>query len=282
MYTASMSDKQLFWYQKPLRILQTVLREIDAENYDAASVVDYMKKAGCNALVVNGGGIFDFFQSSLEYAAPVPQLGQFDVLKAISEACRAAGFRTIVRIDFRGVTKDRWEKHPDWFAVDETGQPLINAAQSLSLCAPCYEGYYRNEYAERFLNYLLSSYPIDGIWHNAVLFHNVCHCPRCKESYSKFGGGEIPVIGKASDEEFKKYYAWKAGSARKNLSFLRSVVKSHGEYVVYTAEVFSMWDVKRPIETGMDLYEAKDFFDFLVTVGFLTEKIGRASCRERV
>ena len=48
-----------------LRILQTVLREPDAKDYDAAAVVAYMEKSGSNTLVVNGGGIVDFFQNPL-------------------------------------------------------------------------------------------------------------------------------------------------------------------------------------------------------------------------
>ena len=37
------SQPQLYWYNRPLRILQTVLREPDATNYDANAVVAYME-----------------------------------------------------------------------------------------------------------------------------------------------------------------------------------------------------------------------------------------------
>jgi hypothetical protein len=39
-----------FWYNQPLRILQTVLREPDASSYDANAVVAYMEKSRCNTL----------------------------------------------------------------------------------------------------------------------------------------------------------------------------------------------------------------------------------------
>lgn len=51
-----------FWYQKPLRIMHTVLREIDARKYDADAVVDYLKKGGYNTLCVNAGGIVDLLR----------------------------------------------------------------------------------------------------------------------------------------------------------------------------------------------------------------------------
>uniref|UniRef100_UPI0035936785 twin-arginine translocation signal domain-containing protein n=1 Tax=Aquiflexum sp. TaxID=1872584 RepID=UPI0035936785 len=47
------------WYHKPVRIMHTVLREIDARNYDSGKVVDYLKKGGYNTLCVNAGGIVD-------------------------------------------------------------------------------------------------------------------------------------------------------------------------------------------------------------------------------
>ncbi|HEY5466699.1 MAG TPA: hypothetical protein VIL27_06660, partial [Clostridia bacterium] len=56
------------WYQKNLRFLQTVLREIDIIGYDAKGVVDYMVKSNSNCLVVNAGGIVDFFDNPLELA----------------------------------------------------------------------------------------------------------------------------------------------------------------------------------------------------------------------
>src|SRR5688572_22991093 len=62
------TGEKLFWYQKPLRIMHTVLRESDAKDYDARAVVDYLKKNGSNTLCVNAGGIVDFFQNPLPAA----------------------------------------------------------------------------------------------------------------------------------------------------------------------------------------------------------------------
>jgi hypothetical protein len=38
MQTAVNNDAEIRWYQKPLRILKTVLREPDPSDYDAKSV----------------------------------------------------------------------------------------------------------------------------------------------------------------------------------------------------------------------------------------------------
>ena len=258
------------WHEKPLRITQTVLREVDAVDYDAAAVVDYLRQSHSNCLVVNAGGIFDFFPSPLPCANPIPQLGGRDVLREISTACREAGIRVICRVDFRGVEQRHWEQHPDWFATEADGGPVVRQDQSLRLYAPCYESFYRNEHAEAFIGHLLSEYPVDGIWHNAVLIRGTCHCERCRERYREEAGGGIPAPG-ATAEEMERYWSWKARSAHRNLTRLRDAVKAAGPDKAYVAEVFSMFNVDLPRETGIDLYDAREFFDFLVVVAFLTE-----------
>ncbi len=259
--------KQSRWYTRPLRITQTVLREIDAIGYDAADVVRYLKESHSNCLVVNAGGIFDFFQNPLPFASPVPFLEKRDIVADIAKACRDEGIRIITRVDFRGVQKHLWEQHPDWFAKDQDGGPMVRQDTSLPLYRPCYESYYRNEHAEAFMRHLIERYGVDGIWHNAVLCNGVCYCERCQARYEQEVGGRIPRQG----EDMEPYWAFKARSARRNLERLRGVCKSYGDDKVYTAEVFSMFDVGVPKETGIDLYDARDTFDFLVSVAFLTK-----------
>src|SRR5688572_17945466 len=116
-------QKELNWYQKPLRILQTVLREPDAASYDAKAVVAYMEKTGCNTLVVNGGGIVDFFQNPLPAANINTFMGKRDILKEVTHACHGAGIRVVARVDFRGVEEKVFKQFPEWFSVDEEQKP---------------------------------------------------------------------------------------------------------------------------------------------------------------
>lgn len=53
-----MSDN--VWWQQPLRILQTVLRENDLADYNVTAVLDFCEQIHANTLVVNGGGVVDF------------------------------------------------------------------------------------------------------------------------------------------------------------------------------------------------------------------------------
>jgi hypothetical protein len=259
------------WYQSPQRLVQTVLREIDVVDYDPGDVVAYLRRANASGLVINAGGIFDFFRNPLPMANMNLLMGGRDVLGEIAAACHRAGFRVIARVDFRGVEEARYATHPDWFAVGPKGGPVVAPHNSIALRVPCYNGYYRNEHAVRFVQHLLHVYPIDGIWHNAVLISTRCYCDRCRKSFGDLTGLDLDVA-RESDPVYERHYQhWLNRCARDNLDRMRRAVKGSGDDKAYVAEVFGMFDVDRPKRTGVDLYEASDYFDFLVSVGFLTE-----------
>ena len=264
-------DKGLFWYQKPLRIMHTVLRESDATDYDARVVVDYIKKIGGNALFVNAGGIVDFFQNPLPAANLNPYMGKRDILSEISSACKKEGIRVIGRIDFRGVEEVVYKKFPSWFKKDADANPVQTNYTKPRLYESCYMGQYRNEYANQFVAYVLKNYDLDGIWHNAPGFNGICYCPRCIESYKAFSGKAIPLLT-ASPQELDEYMKWKSEAADQYMDRIKKTVKSFGDDKVYTAEVFSIYALSQQrIDTGVDLTNARKHFDILVSVAFLTE-----------
>ncbi len=259
------------WFRQPLLILQTVLREIDARGYDAAAVVRYLQQAACNTLIVNAGGIVDFFPNPLPAANVNRFLGDRDLLGEIVAACRAAGIRVIGRVDFRGVEEHVYRTHPDWFSVDAAGAPRRLDYTRPRLYASCYTGVYRNEHAEEFLRYLLSHYALDGIWHNSIGVDGICHCARCRAAFAQATGAALPASESAPAAELDRYMGWKTAAAGAHMRRMSAVVKSFGPDKAYAAEVFGMYDAPARVNSGIDLYQARDHFDFLVSVAFLTE-----------
>jgi len=256
-----------FWYQKQIRTLQTVLREIDVIDYDAVDVVRYMKEVMANVLVVNAGGICNFFHSDLEIAHENQFMKEKqEILKDLCDALHAEGFHIITRIDFRGAQQYRYDVHPDWFALNADGSPKVNM---WGLHAPCYIGEYANAYAIRFLNKLMNLFPLDGIWENSVAFGvGVCYCRACRDAYRRDLGKEIPV-GEFFSPLFDEYRRWKAGKAEEHILRIRDTVKSFGQEKAYVAEVFGMYHTGISFMNGIDTYAAKHF-DFIVGVGFLS------------
>ena len=214
-----------YWYQENLRFLQTVLREIDIIDYDAAGVVNYMKEVNANTLVVNAGGVIDFFKHDLDMA----NLNRFykgEILPDICAEIHKAGMRVITRVDFRGPEPRRYNLHPDWFAVDQDGNPKIASYfKGAVIYQPCYNSPYTNEHAVNFIDYLLTHYELDGIWQNSLGFDNSpCYCKRCKDIYRKETGKEIPRLpggpndlGALDTPAFGEYRIWKARHADEHI-----------------------------------------------------------------
>ena len=259
-----------FWYHKPMRILQTVMRQPDAANYNVDSLVNYMNSVHANTLVVNGGGVVDFFQNGLPMANINPYIGKRDLLAEIVQGCHDAGIKVIARVDFRGVDKVRYDQHPDWFARDEKGDPIILNYTTPELYAPCYNSYYRTEHAVEYIEQLMGRYKLDGIWHNAVNFHDYCYCDRCKADFHQNTGKDLPVKT-SSHEEWDIYYRWNEGVATRQLELMRATVKKYGKDKTYAAEVFDMYKIEQQKQTGISLYSAAEYFDFFVIVAFLAD-----------
>lgn len=259
---------QEYWYQKQLRILQTVLREKDLADYDAAAVVAYMKKVDANCLVVNAGGVVDFFPNKTALGRPNRFMNSQDILQDLTKLLHQNGMHIIVRVDFRGVEKERYEQMPDWFGQSRDGKPLTGWNDRIY--RPCYLSTYGSSHAKEFLEKLLSAYELDGVWENCVTFgYGPCYCPKCRAAFRAYSGKEIPMEEDYHSEAFGEYRSWKETVARAHMQQMRDTVKRFGQEKAYVSEIFGMFHVSVSFNSGIDLYDAKDMFDFLVSPLFL-------------
>lgn len=258
------------WYKKQLRIVQTVLRETDIINYNARSVVEYLLKVRANCIVINAGGIVDFFHNPMELGNPNCFMTGENILKDLVEEAHKNEIRVIARVDFRGVEKHIYEQKPHWFAAKHDGGPVIHMG---GLHGPCFNSLYMNEYASEFVRFLLKNFDVDGIWENALAtIKGPCYCKTCRNLYKKDTGKEIPIHDDYASPVFEEYKYWKAGCAVRHLKLIRDTVKEHGEDKAYAAEIFGMFHVQNVFDSGIDLYYARNNFDFLVSPTFQTDK----------
>ncbi len=232
-----------YWYQKQLRILETVLREPDVIGYDAQAVVAYMEQIRANCLVVNGGGVVDFFRHYLPTANPNPFMTDEDILRDVCAACHARGIKVMARVDFRGVDRKIYELHPDWFAADADGKPILwpDEATPEPLYVACHNSSYANELAVQFINALFEKYDLDGIYEEALSCPAVCHCRRCTTRYRAETGQDLPRSFEMENRDLgsypeTEYERWERSCAEERQQNLRAAVKKHGVDKAYAAE----------------------------------------------
>lgn len=255
------------WHQQQLRIVQTVMREPDIVGYDAKAVMAYLREANANCLVVNAGGIVDFFDNPVEMGFRNPFLTTENHLRDLMREARANDVRVIVRVDFRGVDRQRYEKNPDWFAANPDGSPKPNHQ---GLMAPCYMGEYANGHAVRFIRHIMETFDVDGVWENSLGFGTeACYCQTCRTLYRNETGKEIPEGADYLSPAFAEYRTWKAAYADAHVKRMRDTVKEFGEEKAFCAEIFGMFHASGATSTGIDLYNAQRHFDFLVSPAFV-------------
>jgi len=102
-----------WWENEPLRIIQTNLRQIDADR-DPAVIVRQVKDLGANTILFSCGGIRAFYQTDLKYHKKAIALnGDFAV--EARRIAREQGLRFIGRLDLSKGHAGFREDNPDWF-----------------------------------------------------------------------------------------------------------------------------------------------------------------------
>lgn len=208
----TITDTIPLWWTKPFRMLQTNLREIDA-GMDVEKVLDDIEAHGANAWLVNGGGIFSFYPTDLDFQTRNRFLGDRESGDLLGDAVAAAkrrGVRVLARMDFSKVSVDIGRRHPDWLFVSPDGEnQLYNGLLSV-----CPSAAYYQERAFDVLTELASRYPVDGFFFNWMSYNEfdydyryrgACHCAACVIAFERHSPGhELPT-----SQDDPSYGAWR-------------------------------------------------------------------------
>jgi Hypothetical glycosyl hydrolase 6/Beta-galactosidase trimerisation domain len=206
-----MAEEQ-YWWQRPFRVFQTNLREIDA-GLDERQVVATIAGLGANAWLLNVGGIVSFYPSKLPFQQPSPWLGSRAsgdlVGDALTEAHRHE-ISVIARLDFSKVNADIAEANRDWCFAGADGQPQMYNG----LFSTCPSGPYYQEKSFEIIREILDRYDVDGFFFNWFNFsqrdysgndRGICQCYNCKQRFTDQTGMRLPT---AQDWSDPAYLAW--------------------------------------------------------------------------
>jgi len=201
-----------YWWQRPFRVFQTNLREIDA-GLDERQVVAAISGMGADTWLLNTGGIVSFYPSKLPFQQPSPWLksrASGDLIgDALTEAHRR-GISVISRIDFSKTNATIAEANPDWCFVGADGKPQVYNG----LFSTCPSGPYYQEKSFEVIGEILDRYEVDGFFFNWFNFsqrdysgrnRGICQCYNCRQRFSEQTGMRLPSVEDWSDPA---YTAW--------------------------------------------------------------------------
>lgn len=217
MPDAAGSEAPAPWYREPFRLFQTNLLEVDAD-MDVEKVLDFIEDFGCNAWLVNGGGILSFYPTGLEHQTRNPFLDRRPGGDLFGDAVAAGhkrGIRVLARMDFSKINKAVADRHPDWLFVNPQGG-LQEAEGQVSVDPAA--GYYQEKLLE-VVDEMIDRYPLDGFFFNragfnetdyALKYHGVSQSEASKRGFAEYSGGQTLPTGPDSPN----YDLWRAWGAK--------------------------------------------------------------------
>lgn len=212
-----MSD---WWQNRPWRLIQTNLREIDMRDIRAEQVVRDLQAFKANVLMINAAGIIASYPTQLPFQFQSPYLTG-DSLQDIIAACHAADIRVIARTDFSKVRRPIYEQHPDWAYRTAQGQ-IVDYNGDVHVCI---NGAYQQDYALRIIEELLSTHAFDGIFFNMGGYqtrdysgneYGICHCAHCQRRFRAMYDLPLPEREDMGDPTYRRYAEFKRHTTREH------------------------------------------------------------------
>ena len=197
-----------WWEEKPLRLVQTNLRQLDAQR-DPREIIRQVKDLHANTILFSVGGIVSFYPTQLEFQTPIPDLKGDFVGEAVDEAHKQ-GIRFLARIDLSKCHKHVYVSHPEWFYLRANGQPVLYNG----LYATCVNGAYYRDYALEIVQEILGRYPVDGFFFNMFSYRTtdysgeysgLCYCPACVRRFQEMYGRALPKAEELRDPAYRDF-----------------------------------------------------------------------------
>lgn len=228
----------LSWTKTPLRFLQHLLRETDAQTVSVEQLIAEMKQVGANAAISMGGGFSAWYPTELASQTINPHMAG-DFLAAFLEAAKNEAFRVLIRMDISKGRQGQELIEPDWFVRKPDG----SVATVWAMPQMCPTGAFWQSEVPAILDEIMTRYPQgDGFFFN-YLYVARCYCARCQEAVSGATGEAIPAEGETS----VAYERWRQDFLVDYVGRLRAFVhaRNPAAALVPYHHVHDGWDVPR-------------------------------------
>ena len=193
--------------------------------FDAGRYAEMLKTAYVDTAMVYAGSCLGICYWPTPYGHMHAGLGGKDLIGEVIEACRKAGIRVVVYVNFWN--KWAYDRHPDWRFVSESGR---NTAEYLSdtgrfgVC--CFNTPYRKFMLDQ-IGDLCDRYEFDGMWIDMIFWpYSPCYCGGCRARYYRETGGELPRKVDWSDPEWVRFQRKRENWLAEYAEEIRALIRS--------------------------------------------------------
>ena len=196
------------WATRAKRWAQLTLVENDPAHFDAAFWLDYFKRTGSDGVCLSAGGCVAYYPTEVPFHHRSAWLGERDVFGELVTGCRKLGMSVLARTDPHATYDDAKAAHPDWIAVDASGNPRRHWA-SPEMWVTCALGPYNFEFMRAVHKEIMSRYRLDGIFMNRWDGSGDCYCVHCRENFKAATGYDLPHTANRRDPVGQAFFLWR-------------------------------------------------------------------------
>jgi hypothetical protein len=200
-------ENEIPWYRRVSRWGQTNITEKDPAHYDIAWWRKHWKNTQTQGVIINAGGIVAYYPSHV----PLHRQAQFlEGRDLFGDLCRAAhedGLAVFARMDSNRAHEEFYKAHPDWFAINASGNPY----KAGELFITCVNSSYYNEHIPAILSEIAKQYNPEGFTDNSwsgLGRDSICYCENCKKSFRDKTGKDIPRSRNWDDPVYREWIQW--------------------------------------------------------------------------
>ena len=112
------------------------------------------------------------------------------IRRHLQKSCRKLGMNVVARTDAHACHQDVYDAHPDWIAVDASGNKRHPSDPDFWLT--CALGPYNFEFMTSVHQEIMTKYMVDGIFTNRWAGSGMCYCEHCQKNFRDFSGLDLP------------------------------------------------------------------------------------------
>jgi hypothetical protein len=191
-----------------MRWAQLTLVENDPGLFDPGFWLDYFRRVHADAACLSAGGCVAYYPTAIPLHHRSAWMKETDPFGELVKGCRQMGMVVVARTDPHSVRQDACDAHPEWIAVDASGNRRRHWSTP-DRWVTCALGPYNFEFMTRVTREIVSLYKVDGIFCNRWSGSGMCYCEHCRRNFREAYGMDLPRTEDPLNPARRNYILWR-------------------------------------------------------------------------